>query len=1035
MNMLKGVSYQKAMHKDHTLARKTSGTLVRRRKDGFATGKEAPSPLKTVSRAAQSQCTGPFDWSHLRDIITQLYIIDDHPLKEVQRIMREQFSFHATQKMYKNQFRRWGLRKNLSSQFIHDFLVRTGQQHSLVPSQSLYVTIRTPNLIRPITSSIWPCPGSNRPWPGSNINIKLLFQPKSMSLPYYLKPPGDLGHVERSMNLIGDYIALSSKGSITNFNPWGTSYQKTADQAMTWMTMLSIGQHYIMDRRFGEGFAMLDHCFIRVRQMLEPTAWLIFIVFYAVSTLAKLDSNVAGIFLRYLNNVANIPTPHAFHHLFDIMKKCGADGVASMFPTVIGSFFMDALSQGFPDMESGLTVMQDLVQGKARSLYVYSMPAPRATVQRALDSIATKDGAVSISASPVSGRLSTKHNIVLRLPKSPTIIYDIVRCALPSPLLIDPGAEDNDMDIPNLNLGGNGTYMEYVIRDSLVEMYSDELRVTARLADLAMCFDETAAVSEVEEVNQAYLGLKEYLQNCSIYTEEISRHEEEPYVAIIEENSDMDSVEEELGMGQQGQAASVDTSIYVDGQLEPAIWHLHQDKCLQDVDVDVARFLLLLPEQLRHDLRLDKVLGNTCWTCIPPDSTIPYPIPLTIANIPVIIPVKTYYPLNAGLMPPPDPHPRHISSVRELRLNTVVQILDTFQEAIGFYLLINGMLQIIVPDGFDISSALNHYPGRFGGLQVSYVPQGQIPTAGEGNKRMKTSSTQWTHVASQTHNDIELSSTTTASGSGFGSLIPNPSRPTAEQGAPGKAWTNDQRPNSDLDWMWPQSGFEDVRLIAGNSNVELGTVAKTFDTDAGAFPDGFEHDISLVDVSWLPAAMMSGMSSDLPLEWLSEQEWRNLQFNTRNMFLLDDKDRSAKSIGIRPSQSQLVGQGVFRNRQKLKRWSVRDAFGRGKNKQDTESEMEACTDLVARSVLYRVAPDYDAPGGQSGTPVCLLDDSEPEMQKGKVVGLTSYVQMVQDIQHYHVEGDQLTKMLQDGRVAFYGAFKVPQEMKEEHVII
>ncbi|KAK8112789.1 hypothetical protein PG984_013315 [Apiospora sp. TS-2023a] len=470
------------------------------------------------------------------------------------------------------------------------------------------------------------------------------------------------------------------------------------------------------------------------------------------------------------------------------------------------------------------------------------------------------------------------------------------------------------------------------------------------------------------------------------------------------------------------------------------VWHLHQDKYLHDVEADVTQFLQLLPEEL------------------------------------LVIPVKTYYPLNAGLMPPSDPHPLHLSSVGELQHEVVEQILDTFQEAIGFYLLINGMLQIIVPDDFDISTALNYYPGRFGGLKVSYAHHGQIPTAGEEHDLRETSSTHRSHLVSQTQDVMESSAAATPSGSGSSNLVPKSSGSTTGQGlfigCSVRAYIPKEKSryrhqaklglmtkaqtgiyltlpthlvtevlnNSGLDWKWPRSGYDDVRLEAGNNHIELGPITNTFDPNAGESHDFWEHDVSLVEVSSLPSAVRSGMKPCMPLEWLSDNEWTRLQLNTTKLFLLDDKDRSAKSIGMSLSEFQMVGQGIFVNRQKSnseksKRRSILGAFRRGKNKQDTESEMEACKNKVARSVLYRVAQDYEAPGGQSGTPVCLLDDSEPGEQKGKVAGFTSYVQMVQDIQHYNVEGEHLMDMLEKGRVVFYGAFKVPREMREEHIII
>lgn len=44
----------------------------------------------------QQQWARPFDWSLRRSIITQLYILDDLPLKEVEEIMRNDYQFYAT---------------------------------------------------------------------------------------------------------------------------------------------------------------------------------------------------------------------------------------------------------------------------------------------------------------------------------------------------------------------------------------------------------------------------------------------------------------------------------------------------------------------------------------------------------------------------------------------------------------------------------------------------------------------------------------------------------------------------------------------------------------------------------------------------------------------------------------------------------------------------------------------------------------------------------------------------------------------------
>lgn len=85
-------------------------------------------------------------------------------------------------------------------------------------------------------------------------------------------------------------------------------------------------------------------------------------------------------------------------------------------------------------------------------------------------------------------------------------------------------------------------------------------------------------------------------------------------------------------------------------------------------------------------------------------------------------------------------------------------------------------------------------------------------------------------------------------------------------------------------------------------------------------------------------------------------------------------------------------------------------------------------------MLFRVHPDFPTRGGQSGTPVCLLDESENAVPSAKLAGFSSFVQMVSDVQRYDMEGDKLDKRLSEGRVAFYGAFEVPRKLREMHTI-
>jgi hypothetical protein len=174
------------------------------------------------------------------------------------------------------------------------------------------------------------------------------------------------------------------------------------------------------------------------------------------------------------------------------------------------------------------------------------------------------------------------------------------------------------------------------------------------------------------------------------------------------------------------------------------------------------------------------------------------------------------------------------------------------------------------------------------------------------------------------------------------------------------------------------------------------------------------------------------------LTWLTPDEWAGIKYNSSNLALLDasnDDYREARSIGITDSRCQMVGQGIFRVRQEATRRSsfFRAALSRT-SQPDPRDDLSTWTSLVARSILYRVRHEGGVRGGQSGTPVCVLDDSSSP-PVAKVAGFASFVQMASDVQRYDLEGDKLYKRLQEGRVAFYGAFQVPSELREGYRII
>lgn len=141
-----------------------------------------------------------------------------------------------------------------------------------------------------------------------------------------------------------------------------------------------------------------------------------------------------------------------------------------------------------------------------------------------------------------------------------------------------------------------------------------------------------------------------------------------------------------------------------------------------------------LPADWRWDMKYTTTIGgngkqHACITCMPMGSDEPKEFPLTIANLPVVLPVKYRWPLVAGVYPPPDPRASTPIDCRaKISLEVVRDLFLTFEHSIGFYILINGLLQVIVDWDFDIGWASSHLPNEYGGLEVCYIRHRMEPT-------------------------------------------------------------------------------------------------------------------------------------------------------------------------------------------------------------------------------------------------------------------------------------------------------------------
>jgi hypothetical protein len=120
-----------------------------------------------------------------------------------------------------------------------------------------------------------------------------------------------------------------------------------------------------------------------------------------------------------------------------------------------------------------------------------------------------------------------------------------------------------------------------------------------------------------------------------------------------------------------------------------------------------------------------------------------------------------------------------------------------------------------------------------------------------------------------------------------------------------------------------------------------------------------------------------------------------------------------------------VGEGIFFNQTAIA--GAKPAKGH---------DLSTWEQFVSRAVLYRVSPDFNPSSGHSGMALYAEGSKEDGMHGPGIVGFQSFVQRSGHPQKFDMpEGSHLERRLKEGRVAFYGAFQVPDELRTEYSIL
>ena len=172
-----------------------------------------------------------------------------------------------------------------------------------------------------------------------------------------------------------------------------------------------------------------------------------------------------------------------------------------------------------------------------------------------------------------------------------------------------------------------------------------------------------------------------------------------------------------------------------------------------------------------------------------------------------------------------------------------------------------------------------------------------------------------------------------------------------------------------------------------------------------------------------PTAVRDIVSPVNDVGWLHHRSWASLLQQTFAVKFLGPYERHRTAKSTKCSRPSEVGEGIFRNQTA--------AAG---SKPLKDHDISTWKDLVSRALLYRVHPDLDPPNGYSGIAL-YADGVRHDGSEGPgIVGFQSFVQRSGHVQSFDMEGYALDRRLKLGRIAFYGAFEVPEELKRMYTI-
>ncbi|KAI1409791.1 hypothetical protein F5Y13DRAFT_88281 [Hypoxylon sp. FL1857] len=337
------------------------------------------------------------DWANYRDTITSLYLDQNKSLKEVMRIMREEYYFYATEKMYKIRFNKWGLHKKLRAHQVAELLVQRGKRAAVGKTSVSFVhgrkidSDRLNTYLRRVSPArrkelMAILSGDVELGAAQKRSIEEIIcrtpspEPEPEPLPRRMEAPDSLRLPEECMQIVQSYVSGAFDAAL-----WQTTPDKELvfpRRGRTWLDPVSSARQLFVNGFTEQGFRMLKITFDDYRDvMVRQDPSLLVETCLALGALLHSGPGLAESLMNYVCSMSRIVfgSKHPLHLLFVKLKSANPSEISRFMglimqsflravqhdsrlkPTYLATVYRAMLNSNFIEATTALRCMQDLL--------------------------------------------------------------------------------------------------------------------------------------------------------------------------------------------------------------------------------------------------------------------------------------------------------------------------------------------------------------------------------------------------------------------------------------------------------------------------------------------------------------------------------------------------------------------------------------------------------------------------------------------------------------------------------------------------